>query len=41
MTEEAIAEVLGKDERTVRRYWTFAQNWLKLNIGAPPATSEE
>lgn len=30
---EEIAEQLNVDERTVRRYWTFAKAWLKKAIG--------
>jgi RNA polymerase sigma factor (TIGR02999 family) len=32
LTNEEVAEMLGVNERTIRRQWTFAKAWLLENI---------
>jgi RNA polymerase sigma-70 factor, ECF subfamily len=33
LTDQAIGECLGINERTVRRHWTFARAWLAREMG--------
>jgi RNA polymerase sigma factor (sigma-70 family) len=35
LTHAEIAEIIGKDERTVKRYWRFARAWVvdQLQMG--------
>jgi len=32
LTNEEAAEIMGVNERTIRRQWTFAKAWLYQNI---------
>ena len=33
---EAIAEMLGVSDRTIKRDWEFARAWLRQEMGAGP-----
>lgn len=45
LPEKTIAEVIGVNERTVRRHWTFAKAWLARDMhpdgGHPPSPARD
>ncbi|QYU67846.1 hypothetical protein J4558_23705 [Leptolyngbya sp. 15MV] len=41
LTEPEMAEVLGVNERTIRRDWLFARAWLRRHIESEPGMGSQ